>query len=56
MKDIRHGHPACAPAFACFTLSFRDVEELLAGRGITVSHETLRQWVIHFGAAIARKR
>jgi putative transposase len=27
-----------------FCLSFRDVEDLLAERGITVSHETIRQW------------
>ena len=27
-----------------FTLSFRDVEELLAARGIVVSYETIRQW------------
>jgi transposase-like protein len=27
-----------------FTLSFRDVEDLLAERGITVSYETVRCW------------
>ncbi len=27
-----------------FTLSFRDIEELLAARGIAVSYETIRQW------------
>ena len=32
-----------------FTLSFRDVEELLAERGIDVSHETIRCWVAVFG-------
>ena len=42
-----------------FTLSFRDVEDLLAERGIAVSYETVRRWVNHFGPAIAadlRKR
>ena len=42
-----------------FTLSFRDVEDLLAERGITVSYETVRRWVNHFGPIIAaelRKR
>src|SRR5271165_3514571 len=42
-----------------FTLSFRDVEDLLAERGIVVSYETIRRWVNHFGPAIAadlRKR
>jgi len=38
-----------------FTLSFRDVEDLLAERGIEVSYETIRRWVIAFGPAIARR-
>src|SRR5688572_20745511 len=37
-----------------FTLSYRDVEELLAERGLYVSYETIRRWVIKFGPAIAR--
>ena len=37
-----------------FTLSFRDVEELLAQRGIEVSYETVRCWSIKFGPQIAR--
>ena len=40
-------------------MSFRDVEELLAERGILVSYETVRCWVNHFGPMIAadlRKR
>ena len=36
-----------------FTLSFRDVEDLLAERGIAVSYETVRRWVNHFGPVIA---
>ena len=36
-----------------FTLSVRDVEELLAQRGIEVSRETVRCWVIKFGPLIA---
>jgi transposase-like protein len=42
-----------------FTLSFSDVEELLAERGIMVSYETVRRWVNHCGPMIAaglRKR
>ncbi len=38
-----------------FSLSFRDVEDLLAERGITVSYETIRQWSRKFGAEYARK-
>jgi transposase-like protein len=37
------------------TLSFRDVEELLAERGIVVTYETIRRWVLTFGPAIARR-
>jgi len=37
-----------------FTLSFRDVEEMLAQRGIDVSYETVRCWAIKFGPQIAR--
>src|SRR5260221_3888411 len=36
-----------------FTLSYRDVEELLAERGIVVSYETIRPWVTTFGRQIA---
>ena len=32
-----------------FTLSFRDIEELLSARGITVSYETVRNWCDKFG-------
>lgn len=37
-----------------FTLSLRDVEEMLAARGIDVSYETIRCWTIKFGPQIAR--
>ena len=36
-----------------FTLGFRNVGDLLAERGITVSCETVRRWVNHFGPEIA---
>jgi len=39
--------------YVWFTLSFRDVEDLLAERGILVSYETVRRWVNHFGPMIA---
>jgi len=42
-----------------FSLSFRDVEDLLAQRGVVVSYETIRQWCERFGpryAAMARRR
>jgi putative transposase len=36
-----------------FHLSFRDVQDLLAERGIVVSHESIRQWCTKFGATFA---
>jgi hypothetical protein len=38
-----------------FTLSYRDVEELLAERGLDISYETVRCWVLKFGPVIARR-
>ena len=38
-----------------FTLSFRDVEDLLAERGLEVSYETVRRWVLKFGHSYARR-
>ncbi|MDP3493263.1 MAG: IS6 family transposase [Hyphomonadaceae bacterium] len=36
-----------------FTLSLRDVEEMLAHRGVDVSYETIRAWTVKFGPRIA---
>ncbi len=38
-----------------FPLSFRDVEDLLAERGIDVSYETVRRWSVKFGLAYASR-
>jgi putative transposase len=38
-----------------FNMSHRDVEDLLAERGITVSYETIRLWCIKFGALYSRR-
>jgi transposase-like protein len=38
-----------------FTLSYRDVEDLLAERGLDISYETIRRWVLKFGPAVARR-
>ena len=37
------------------TLSIRDVEDLLAERGLDVSYETIRRWVLKFGPLFARE-
>jgi putative transposase len=38
-----------------FALSYRDVEDMLAERGIDVTYETVRRWALKFGTAIACK-
>ena len=55
----RHRFPAEVIRYAVwlyfrFTLSRRDVEELLAERGIEVSYETIRCWTMKFGPLIAK--
>jgi putative transposase len=46
--------------YHCFSLSLRDVELILAARGVTVSYESIRDWGIRFGrqyaAALKRRR
>ena len=48
-------HPAAIWLYLRFTLSYRDVEELLAERGLDISYETVRRWVLKFGPTIARR-
>src|ERR1700722_9770554 len=38
-----------------FTLSYRDVEDLLAERGLDISYGTVRRWVLKFGPLFARE-
>jgi len=37
-----------------FTLSYWDVEDLLAERGLNISYETVRRWVLKFGRLITQ--
>lgn len=41
--------------YAKFTLSYRDIEDLLAERDLEVSYETIRRWLNKFGAGYSRK-
>jgi putative transposase len=55
----RHRFPASIIQHAIwlylrFTLIYRDVEDLLAERGLDISYETVRRWVLKFGPLIAR--
>jgi putative transposase len=56
----RHRFPAELISHAVWlyhvlSLSFRDVEFLLAERGVIVSYESIRQWCLKFGACFADK-
>ena len=56
----RHRFPSDIISYAVwlyyrFNLSHRDIEDLLAERGITVSREAIRRWCIKFGALYARR-
>jgi transposase-like protein len=47
----RHRFPSeiishCVWLYFRFALSFRDVEEMLAMRGVTLSYETVREWCL----------
>ncbi|WP_052326665.1 IS6 family transposase [Deinococcus peraridilitoris] len=53
-----YGHSKTVSAHAVylyhrFTLSYRDVQELLVQRGVDVSHETVRSWYQRFGPQYA---
>ena len=57
-RYARHRFPAEVISHAVwlyfrFPLSLRMVEEMLAARGIMVSHETVRQWALKFGQSFA---
>jgi putative transposase len=59
-RYARHRFPAEVISHAVwlyfrFPLSLRMVEEMLAARGIEVSHETVRQWALKFGQNFANK-
>jgi putative transposase len=45
----------CVWLYSRFSLSYRDVELIVAERGITVSHKTIRQWYQTFGKEYAQK-
>ena len=56
----RHRFPPDVISYAVwlyyrFNLSHRDIEDLLAERGITVSYESIRLWCIKFGSLYARR-
>ena len=56
--SYRHRFPAelinhAVWLYHLFSLSFRDVELILAERGVSVSYESVRRWCLKFGASFA---
>ena len=54
----RHRFPTeiishCVWLYFRFALSFRDVEEMMSSRGVTLSYETIREWCLKFGQIYA---
>ena len=54
----RHRFPSeiishCVRLYFRFSLSFRDVEEMLAMHGVALSYETVREWCLKFGQTYA---
>ena len=45
----------CVWLYHRFTLSFRDIELLMAERGVEVTYETIRTWCARFGPEYARR-
>jgi len=41
--------------YHCFSLSLRDVETILAARGVVVSYESIRDWGLRFGRLFANQ-
>ncbi len=45
----------CVWLYFRFPLSFRDVEEMMIERGVTVTYETVREWCLKFGGTYAKR-
>ena len=45
----------CTWLYFRFALSYRDVAEIIAERGVTVSYETIREWSQKFGGTYAKR-
>ena len=56
----RHRFPAeiishCVWLYFRFSLSFRDVEEMMSKRGVSLTYETVREWCLKFGQTYANR-
>lgn len=61
-RSLYHGHrfpkeiiSHCVWLYYRFSLSYRDVQEMMAERGVVVSHEAIRSWCDKFGREYSRR-
>src|ERR1700693_2210171 len=45
----------CVWLYFRFSLSFRDIDEMMAKRGVALTYETVREWCLKFGGAYAKR-
>lgn len=45
----------CVWLYFCFALSYRDIEEIMASRGVILTYETVRDWTQKFGGIYAKR-
>ena len=56
----RHHFPSaiishCVWLYYRFALSYRDINEMMAKRGVFVNHESIREWSLKFGTDFAKR-
>ena len=44
----------CVRWYLRYPLSYRNLEEMMAERGLTVDHSTIARWVLHYSARLDR--
>ncbi|TDQ14590.1 hypothetical protein DEV91_13833 [Phyllobacterium brassicacearum] len=45
----------CVRWYLAYNLSLRDLEEMMAERGLSVDHSTVHRWVIHFAPKLLER-
>lgn len=45
----------CVRWYLAYNLSLRDVEEMMAERGVNIDHSTIHRWVVHFSPALLKR-
>ena len=45
----------CVRWYLAYKLSLRDLEEMMAERGLSVDHSTVHRWVVHFSPELLQR-